>query len=93
MADKSGFDISDAINSSSVNPGRFSHFGLLPAPGASRLGVDDGGSTTDAKSWVLVLEDCCDDGITNPVAVETTANADVNAPNLNFIVERLTGGR
>lgn len=40
IPERSGFDMSDAMNSAGVRPERFSHSGVLPAEGAMRSGAD-----------------------------------------------------
>ena len=49
MPDKSGLDMSDAKNSSCGNPGRSSHSGTHPAPGASRTIVGSSGAAVEAR--------------------------------------------
>jgi hypothetical protein len=56
MPDRSGFDMSLAMNSSGARPGRSSHSGIHPAPGASRVGgADVSRSSVEAASDVVVV--------------------------------------
>jgi hypothetical protein len=76
------------INSSGDNPGRFSHSGSHPAPGASRVG---GASIVDAESW------CKDDDVVvvvtvvNPIAAgaATTKEKAVREIFILLLYERL----
>ena len=74
MPAKSGFVMSDAKNSSCGNPGRSSHSGTHPAPGASRTIVSSSGFSIVARSDRV---DAVEDAVEKDVLVveETPAGA------------------